>query len=79
MHEDGFDDSGNMNLFNNIGLFIGGAAIVSGPGLAFVLYHTGVITTTAFVLTLISGFCFLITWLSLFSQSRNTEDDVYDF
>ncbi|KAG5502922.1 hypothetical protein JKF63_04695 [Porcisia hertigi] len=78
----GDDDDEPLDAFNAIGLFIGGMLLVSGPGLALVLYHNSVICGSALSLILISGLCFIAAGMSLatsMEDGSNEADDGYNF
>ncbi|KAG5503340.1 hypothetical protein GH5_04410 [Leishmania sp. Ghana 2012 LV757] len=72
------DDDERLDVFNTIGLFIGGLLLISGPGLALVLYHTTVICGSALCLTLLSGACFAAAAVALSVTARSDEDDAGD-
>ncbi|KPI90008.1 hypothetical protein ABL78_0868 [Leptomonas seymouri] len=74
------DDEEPLDAFNAAGLFIGGMLLVSGPGLAAVLYHTSVISRSALILTLSSGCFFLAAAVALCTKvDDDEENDGYDF
>ncbi|CAJ1009251.1 putative Vacuolar protein sorting 55 [Leishmania naiffi] len=79
--EFGGDDDEPLDAFKTIGLFIGGVLLMSGPGLALVLYHTSVICGSALLLTLLSGVCFLGATVSLTVTTTHEDDadDGYNF
>ncbi|KPA79699.1 hypothetical protein ABB37_05470 [Leptomonas pyrrhocoris] len=74
------DDEEPLDAFNTIGLFVGGMLLVSGPGLAVVLYHTAVISRPALVLALLGG-CFFVAAAAVLcvKAEGEEEDDGYDF
>lgn len=59
--------------FQAIGMFMGGALLVSGPLLAFVLYHTGMISGAALAMTWVSGFFILACAASLLLVTGDDE------
>ncbi|KEG07716.1 hypothetical protein DQ04_09011050 [Trypanosoma grayi] len=67
------------SLFDGAGLFLGGALAVSGPALSCVLYHTGSITTGAFLLSLGSEVFLAATAGVLTFASPSETSDEYDF
>lgn len=74
------DDDEPLDAFNTLGLFMGGMLLVSGPGVAAVLYHTAVISGSALCLTILSGLFFVATVVSLKANADvEEEDDGYDF
>jgi hypothetical protein len=76
----GDDDEEPLDAFNTMGLFVGGVLLVSGPGLAFVLYHTSVICGSALALTICSGLFFVAAAAALtVNAGGEEEDDGYDF
>lgn len=72
-----FDDE-PLDAFSTVGLFMGGVLLISGPGLAVVLYHTSVICGLALFFTLLSGVCFIAAGVSLTVADRGNGDDAAD-
>ncbi|AYU79533.1 Vacuolar protein sorting 55 [Leishmania donovani] len=72
-----FDDE-PLDAFSTVGLFMGGVLLISGPGLAVVLYHTSVICGLALFFTLLSGVCFIAAGVSLTVADGGDGDDAAD-
>ncbi|KAG5477064.1 hypothetical protein LSCM1_05404 [Leishmania martiniquensis] len=72
------DDDEPLDVFSTVGLFIGGMLLISGPGLALVLYHTSVISGSALFLTLLSGACFAAAAVALTVNPGSDAEDVDD-
>ncbi|EAN89287.1 hypothetical protein TcYC6_0119560 [Trypanosoma cruzi] len=66
------------SLIDGLGLFLGGALVVSGPALTCVLYHVGAISFGAFFLSISSETLLALTAYVLTVDSSNA-DDAYDF
>lgn len=71
-------DDEPLDAFSTVGLFMGGVVLISGPGLAVVLYHTSVICGLALFFTLLSGACFIAAGVSLAVANGDDGDDAAD-
>ncbi|RNF23300.1 uncharacterized protein Tco025E_02827 [Trypanosoma conorhini] len=61
-------------LLDGLGLFLGGALVVSGPAMGCVLYHVGAISFGAFLLSLVSEALLGATAYALSFDASEAED-----